>query len=52
MDLGCASGLWLELLNKIIPIDCEFIGVDSDEEVLSIAKEKVNYGKEMLLLNA
>lgn len=40
VDLGCASGLWLELLNKIIPIDCEFIGVDSDEEVLSIAKEK------------
>lgn len=37
VDLGCATGLWLELLNEILPIDCEFIGIDSDEESLSIA---------------
>ena len=40
VDLGCASGLWLELLNKIIPKECEFIGIDSDDEVLSLAKER------------
>lgn len=37
VDLGCASGLWLELLNQLLPEDCEFIGIDSDGEALSIA---------------
>lgn len=37
VDLGCASGLWLELLDKIMPSECEFIGVDSDSESLNIA---------------
>lgn len=37
VDLGCATGLWLELLNKMLPIDCEFIGIDSDMESLEIA---------------
>jgi len=32
VDLGCASGLWLELLNQILPNDCEFIGIDSDQK--------------------
>lgn len=40
LDLGCASGLWLELLNEIFPKECEFIGVDSDEETLCLAKER------------
>ena len=37
VDLGCATGLWLELLNEQIPLDCEFIGIDSDAESLEIA---------------
>jgi SAM-dependent methyltransferase len=37
VDLGCATGLWLELLNEILPLDCEFIGIDSDVESLEIA---------------
>ena len=40
LDLGCASGLWLELLNKILPKECAFIGIDSDEEALYMAKER------------
>ena len=40
VDLGCASGLWLALLNEIFPNECEFIGIDNDEQSLSIAKER------------
>lgn len=40
VDLGCATGLWLELLNQILPNECEFIGIDSDEESLNIAIDK------------
>ncbi|MDD2367655.1 MAG: methyltransferase domain-containing protein [Sulfuricurvum sp.] len=38
VDLGCGTGLWLDLLNKIAPTECEFIGIDMDETVLSEAK--------------
>lgn len=37
VDLGCATGLWLELLNHILPNDCEFVGIDSDEEAINLA---------------
>lgn len=37
VDLGCATGLWLELLNQLLPIECEFVGIDSDKESLDIA---------------
>ena len=40
VDLGCASGLWLELLDKLLPSDCEFIGIDSDNDILKIAKDR------------
>lgn len=40
VDLGCATGLWLDLLNEIIPKDCEFIGIDSDNESLDIAIQR------------
>lgn len=40
VDLGCASGLWLDLLNQILPDECEFIGIDSDIESLNIAIER------------
>lgn len=37
VDLGCGSGLWLDLLDKIAPQQCEFIGIDTDEVILSQA---------------
>lgn len=40
IDLGCATGLWLDLLNNIIPKECDFIGIDSDNESLQIAIER------------
>lgn len=40
VDLGCASGLWLELLNKFLPPECEFIGIDSDPESLYAAEDR------------
>ena len=40
VDLGCATGLWLELLNGIMPLDCEFIGIDSDIQSLEIANSR------------
>lgn len=40
LDLGCASGLWLELLNDYFPKECEFIGIDSDEESLYLAQKR------------
>ncbi len=40
VDLGCATGLWLELLNSLMPNDCEFIGIDSDEESLNLAANR------------
>lgn len=40
VDLGCATGLWLEVLNEYMPEDCEFVGIDADDEVLRIASEK------------
>ena len=40
VDLGCASGLWLDVLNQVLPDECEFIGIDSDDELLVIAKQR------------
>lgn len=40
VDLGCATGLWLELLDTILPTDCEFIGIDSDAESLKEAESR------------
>lgn len=40
VDLGCASGLWLEILNDVLPSDCEFIGIDSDLNSLQVAQTK------------
>ena len=40
VDLGCATGLWLELLDGILPSDCEFIGIDSDKESLKLATQR------------
>lgn len=40
VDLGCATGLWFELLNQMLPNECEFIGIDSDEESLNLATKR------------
>lgn len=40
IDLGCATGLWLDLLNQTIPSECKFIGIDSDPESLDIALKR------------
>ena len=40
VDLGCATGLWLELLNQTLPNNCEFIGIDTDENSLDIAAKR------------
>ena len=43
VDLGCASGLWLDLLNQYIPSDCAFIGIDSDKESINLAKHRSEF---------
>lgn len=42
VDLGCASGLWLDIFDKIMPDGCIFIGIDSDDEILELAKKRSN----------
>lgn len=40
VDLGCATGLWLDLLDSVLPPNCHFVGVDNDSESLEIARER------------
>ena len=40
VDLGCATGLWMDLLNDSLPESCEIIGIDSDGDSLDIAKKR------------
>jgi SAM-dependent methyltransferase len=40
LDLGCGPGLWLDLLHGFLPADCSFIGVDTDEGLLEIARDR------------
>lgn len=40
LDIGCATGLWLEELDKVLPRNCEFIGLDSDESALARAADR------------
>jgi trans-aconitate methyltransferase len=40
IDLGCASGLWFDLLDKLLPDECDFIGIDCDEELLADATKR------------
>lgn len=39
VDLGCGPALWLDLFDKILPNDCEIIGIDSDQMALMEAKK-------------
>jgi hypothetical protein len=38
--VGCGTGLWLDVLNGILPPDCEFIGLDSNESSLAEASQR------------
>jgi SAM-dependent methyltransferase len=40
LDLGCATGLWLDLIDKVASPECEFVGVDKDPESLEIARAR------------
>jgi SAM-dependent methyltransferase len=40
VDLGCGTGLWLELLNEVMPAGCEFIGVDIDPQALEVVERR------------
>jgi SAM-dependent methyltransferase len=40
LDLGCANGLWLDVLDKVLPDECPFIGLDSDESSLLEARDR------------
>ncbi len=40
VDIGCGTGLWLDLLDGVIPGTCEFVGIDSDSESLSRAEAR------------
>ena len=42
LDVGCATGLWLDELDKLLPDDCEFIGLDSDKVALAEAKQRAS----------
>ncbi len=38
VDLGCGPGLWLDIFNDIVSSDCEFVGLDSDQNAIFEAK--------------
>lgn len=39
IDLGCASGLWLDIFNEFLSKDCEFIGIDINKDSIVEAKK-------------
>lgn len=40
VDIGCGVGLWLELLDRVLPPGCELIGIDSDSAAIESAQER------------
>lgn len=40
VDLGCGTGLWLDLLAANAPAQCELIGLDTDDAALDIARKR------------
>jgi len=53
VDLGCGTGLWLELINNTIDFDCEFIGIDSDKLALEEAqKRSVKWNKKVTYIES
>lgn len=41
IDIGCGPGLWMELVDKFLTKECTLIGVDSDNNAISAAKERL-----------
>jgi 2-polyprenyl-3-methyl-5-hydroxy-6-metoxy-1,4-benzoquinol methylase len=42
VDLGCGSGIWLDLFNQYAELDCEFIGLDTDQHSISAAESRAS----------
>jgi SAM-dependent methyltransferase len=40
VDLGCATGLWLDLMDKVLSPQCEFVGIDSDPHAIDVARDR------------
>jgi len=40
VDIGCGPGLWLDTYNKFIDNDCDFVGIDIDNNVINEAINK------------
>lgn len=40
VDIGCGTGLWLNIFNEVLPKDCKFIGVDFDINSLKEAESR------------
>jgi SAM-dependent methyltransferase len=40
VDLGCATGLWLQIFNELLPETCDFIGLDTDPDALALARQR------------
>lgn len=52
IDLGCASGLWLNLFNQYLPDECEFIGIDiSSDSIEEAKKNSSNWKRKISFLN-
>ncbi len=48
VDLGCGTGLWLDTIDKILPRECKFIGIDSDPGSLALAQARASsWGREV-----
>ena len=52
IDLGCASGLWLDIFNKFLPAECEFVGIDINNDSINEAKKlSENWNRRIDFLN-
>jgi len=54
-DLGCATGTTLQALDRVVPADVRFVGVDNSEEMLAKACGKLvslKDGRSLELINA
>jgi SAM-dependent methyltransferase len=52
IDLGCASGLWLDVFNRFADKDCEFIGIDIDNDsIIEAEKLSKNWNRKVSFLN-
>lgn len=43
VDLGCGSGLWLDLCAEALDSRCELVGIDTDQNSLDTARERLNH---------